>query len=67
MTVRKQVKYLWYQVCILNPMWPKPLDILAEELSKLADYPSEDHDLAMLSRSAIEQAPTLGDPAEVES
>ena len=63
---RKQVKYLWYQVCILNPMWPKPLDILAEELSKLADYLSEDHDLAMLSRSAIEQAPTLGDPAEVE-
>jgi CHAD domain-containing protein len=63
---RKQVKYLWYQVCVLNPMWPKPLDILADELSKLADYLSEDHDLAMLSRTAIEQAPALGDPAEVE-
>ena len=63
---RKQVKYLWYQVCVLNPMWPKPLDILADELSKLADYLSEDHDLALLSRTAIEQAPALGDPAEVE-
>jgi CHAD domain-containing protein len=63
---RKQVKYLWYQVCVLNPMWPKPLDILADELSKLADYLSEDHDLALLSRTAIEQAPALGDPGEVE-
>ena len=64
---RKEVKYLWYQVCVLNPMWPKPLDILAHELSKLADYLSEDHDLSMLTRTAIEQAPALGgDPAEVE-
>jgi CHAD domain-containing protein len=63
---RKQVKYLWYQVCVLNPMWPKPLDVLAHELNKLADYLSEDHDLALLSRTAIEQAQALGDPAEVE-
>jgi CHAD domain-containing protein len=63
---RKQVKYLWYQVCVLNPMWPKTLDILADELNKLADFLSEDHDLAMLSRTAIEQAEALGDAAEVE-
>ncbi len=63
---RKQVKYLWYQVCVLNPMWPKPLDILADELSTLADHLSEDHDLALLTRNAIEQAEALGDPAEVE-
>lgn len=63
---RKQVKYLWYQVCVLNPMWPKPLDVLAHELSKLADYLSEDHDLALLSRTAIEQAQALGGPDEVE-
>src|SRR4030095_2103995 len=30
---RKQVKYLWYQVCVLNPMWPRPLDILADEFT----------------------------------
>jgi len=63
---RKQVKYLWYQVCILNPMWPRPLDVLAHELSQLSDYLSEDHDLALLSRTAIEQAQALGDAAEVE-
>jgi CHAD domain-containing protein len=64
---RKQVKYLWYQVCILNPMWPKPLDVLARELGKLADYLSEDHDLALLSRSAIDKSQALGDPGEVEN
>jgi CHAD domain-containing protein len=63
---RKQVKYLWYQVSILNPMWPKPLDVLSRELNKLADYLSEDHDLAMLTRTAIEQAPSLSAPDEVE-
>jgi CHAD domain-containing protein len=63
---RKQVKYLWYQVCVLNPMWPKPLDALAHELGKLADYLSEDHDLALLTRTAIEQSQALGDPGEVE-
>src|SRR4030095_15633273 len=63
---RKQVKYLWYQVCVLNPMWPRPLDILSDELSRLSDYLSEDHDLALLTKSVIEQAEALGDPAEVE-
>lgn len=63
---RKQVKYLWYQICVLNPMWPKPLDVLAHELSKLADYLSEDHDLALLSRTAIAQAQGLGATDEVE-
>lgn len=63
---RKQVKYLWYQISILNPMWPKTLDVLARELGKLADYLSEDHDLAMLSRTAIEQAQAFGTPDEVE-
>lgn len=63
---RKQVKYLWYQISVLNPMWPKALDVLADELNRLADYLSEDHDLAMLSRTAIEQSEALGDPAEVE-
>ncbi|HWN98908.1 MAG TPA: CHAD domain-containing protein [Blastocatellia bacterium] len=63
---RKQVKYLWYQVCVLNPMWPQPLDVLADELNKLADYLSEDHDLALLSRTAIDQAQALGAPDEVE-
>lgn len=63
---RKQVKYLLYQVSILNPMWPKTMDVLAHELNKLSGYLSEDHDLAMLSRTAIDQAHTLSAPDEIE-
>jgi len=63
---RKQVKYLWYQISVLNPMWPRALDALADDLNRLADYLSEDHDLAMLTTTAIDQAEALGDPAEVE-
>jgi CHAD domain-containing protein len=63
---RKQVKYLWYQVSILNPIWPNPLDVFAGELNKLADLLSEDHDLALLTRTAIDQAGELNAPDEVE-
>jgi CHAD domain-containing protein len=63
---RKQVKYLWYQITVLNPIWPKPLGVLAHELSRLADFLSEDHDLALLGKTAIEQGETLANPEEVE-
>jgi len=62
---RKQVKYLWYQISVINPIWPKPLDTLAGELEKLADCLSEDHDLAVLRERAIQQAETLPDSSEV--
>jgi len=35
-------------------------------LSRLPDYLSEDHDLALLRRTAIEQSHTLSDPDDVE-
>jgi CHAD domain-containing protein len=53
---RKQVKYLLYQVTLLNAMWPRVLDALARELNKLADCLSENHDLVLLRRSATEEA-----------
>lgn len=46
---RKQVKYLWYDLRILCPMWPGPLDSLSGELEKLSDLLGHDHDLAVLS------------------
>lgn len=45
---RKQVKYLWHQVQVLEPAWPGPLKELAEQTHKLADYLGNDHDLAVL-------------------
>ena len=63
---RKQVKHLWYQVCLLNPVWPKMLDVLAHELNKLADYLSEDHDLSMLRDRAVVHAGASGSSAEFQ-
>jgi len=63
---RKQVKYLWYQMSVLNPVWPKPLGTLANELGKLADYLSEDHDLAVLRERAIHQSQMLIDTSEID-
>ena len=63
---RKQVKYLWFQISVLNPVWPKPLGTLANELGKLADYLSEDHDLAVLKERAIHQSQMLIETSEID-
>ncbi|HEU4388173.1 MAG TPA: CHAD domain-containing protein, partial [Blastocatellia bacterium] len=64
---RKQVKYLWYEVSLLHSVWPKMLDFLSEELSKLASYLSEDHDLALLRKTALEEIQDLGESGRIES
>ena len=52
---RKRVKYLRYQVKLLSPLWPAPLNVLEDELHQLTDYLGDDHDLFVL-RQAIAQA-----------
>jgi CHAD domain-containing protein len=45
---RKAAKDLWYQVTLLEPIWPEQLDALAQELKTLGDCLGEDHDLFVL-------------------
>ena len=45
---RKRVKYLWYQVRLLEDAWPGPMQALADELDELADLLGDDHDLMVL-------------------
>jgi CHAD domain-containing protein len=45
---RKAAKNLWYQVTLLEPISPKQLDALAQELETLGDCLGEDHDLFVL-------------------
>lgn len=52
---RKQVKYLWHQLQILEPAWPGPLAKLADQAHKLADHLGDDHDLAVLRSKVIAQ------------
>jgi CHAD domain-containing protein len=45
---RKQVKYLWHQLQILEPIRPIRLRKLANQAHRLSDHLGDDHDLAML-------------------
>jgi CHAD domain-containing protein len=45
---RKAAKSLWYQITLLEPMWPEQLDALAQELEILGECLGEDHDLFVL-------------------
>jgi CHAD domain-containing protein len=45
---RKQVKYLWHELQILQPLWPGVIGELADQTHKLSDYLGDDHDLAVL-------------------
>ena len=49
---RKRVKYLWYHMQILRPVWPGPVGALARECDRLGDRLGDEHDLAMLLRSS---------------
>lgn len=51
---RKRVKDLWYQVRLLTPLWPAMLKDLAVEFGKLADYLSDNHDLAILRQAVLQ-------------
>ena len=45
---RKQVKYLRYQIQLLRPISPGPMEACAKELHRLSDYLGDDHDLVVL-------------------
>jgi CHAD domain-containing protein len=53
--LRKQSKYLWHQIQILEPLRPGPLGELADECHKLADFLGDDHDLAVLRERALQE------------
>jgi hypothetical protein len=47
---RKLVKYLWYQVTVLNNTSPRVATTLDRKIRRLANCLSDSHDLAMLSQ-----------------
>jgi CHAD domain-containing protein len=57
---RKQTKYLWHQLQILEPLRPGPIGELAGQAHRLSDYLGDDHDLAVLRERVVTQAPTFG-------
>ena len=62
---RKQAKYLWHQLQLLEPMAPGPIGALADQMHKLSDYLGDDHDLAVLREKVLAHAdkfPAPGGP-----
>jgi CHAD domain-containing protein len=46
--LRKQAKYLWHQLEMLEPIAPSPIKVLARRTHRLSDQLGRDHDLAVL-------------------
>ena len=51
---RKQTKYFWHELQMIEPIWPGQLGELADETHELADLLGDDHDLAVLHARARE-------------
>jgi CHAD domain-containing protein len=56
---RKQTKYLWHQLQLLEPLWPGMIGELADQAHKLSDYLGDDHDLSVLRDKVIELGEAL--------
>jgi len=54
--LRKQAKYLWYQLQILHPLWPGLGEGFVHQAHKLADHLGDDHDLTLLRSKVLDRA-----------
>ncbi len=52
---RKRVKYLRYQLQVINPIWKDLVQTLVEQTHVLSNYLGEDHDLAVLKKFVSSQ------------
>jgi CHAD domain-containing protein len=57
---RKKVKYMYYQMQILNPLLPDDFLVYESQLDKLSEYLGTDHDLAELECSLSGNKPAPG-------
>jgi CYTH domain-containing protein/CHAD domain-containing protein len=63
---RKEVKYLWYQLRLLQDASPSVIGPIVEHLDDLAEALGEDHDLAVLVERLDTTPDAFGPPATVE-
>ncbi|MBA3731800.1 MAG: CHAD domain-containing protein [Gammaproteobacteria bacterium] len=57
--MRKRVKYLWYQMRVLHPVWPEAMRAYRRSLHKLSNLLGDDHDLLVVRESLREQPDIL--------
>lgn len=59
---RKRVKYLWYHLGFLRPIWAHVVEALADEQHEMSSLLGEDHDLAELKHFLSENPDLAGGP-----
>jgi CHAD domain-containing protein len=62
---RKGAKDLWYQVRLLQPLWPEEMDSTAHELEQIGECLGGDHDLAVLQQAVQEKFAGGGNTREL--
>jgi CHAD domain-containing protein len=45
---RKRVKDLWYDICLLESLWPAVMEVTGNEAHRLSEILGDDHDIAAL-------------------
>lgn len=63
---RKRVKYLWYQMLLLQDTWPELFSTFEAEIHELADFLGNDHDLMVLNDKLKKDGFNLNDPKQEE-
>jgi len=63
---RKQAKYLYYQLQVLECFWPQGARDLHRHLEKLNELLGDDHDLALLGHFVMEMSTNLASQHELE-
>ena len=51
---RKRVKYHWYHMRLVQPVWPGPIKARCNEADALSDLLGDDHDLSVLRETLLE-------------
>jgi CHAD domain-containing protein len=64
---RKQVKYLWHQLQVLQPIQIGQLTALADQAHALADALGDDHDLAILAHKFLAEPDRFSDRATMQT
>ncbi|MEM8780396.1 MAG: CHAD domain-containing protein [Cyanobacteria bacterium P01_G01_bin.49] len=62
---RKRVKYLWYHLRILKPIWPEVMITLAKQTHELSTLLGDDHDLANLQQLLLNRPDLVNDKPEI--
>jgi len=63
---RKRTKYFWYQQRLLRPLWPAVFKARCKTASKLGDLLGDEHDLAVLGQTLVQEGEYFGADSTVE-